>query len=72
MKKINKVKIKLNGKNYLIKPKMTLKDVIDLHKIPIKKIAIEHNKKIVDKTNLRKIRIKNMDQIEIVHFIGGG
>ena len=30
MKKINKVKIRLNGKNYLIKPKITLKDVIDL------------------------------------------
>ena len=72
MKKINKVKIRLNGKNYLIKPKMTLKDVIDLYKIPVQKIAIELNKKIVDKRNLRKIKIKNMDQIEIVHFIGGG
>jgi len=72
MKKINKVKIKLNGKNYLIKPKMSLKEVIDLYKIPIQKIAIEYNKKIVDKKNLRKIKIKNMDQIEIVHFIGGG
>ena len=72
MKKINKVKIKLNGKNYLIKPKMSLKEVIELYKIPIQKIAIEYNKKIVDKKNLRKIKIKNMDQIEIVHFIGGG
>tara|TARA_Y100000816_G_scaffold283220_1_gene259839 strand:- start:226 stop:444 length:219 start_codon:yes stop_codon:yes gene_type:complete len=72
MKKINKVKIKLNGKNYLIKPKMSLKEVIDLYKIPIQKIAIEYNKKIVDKKNLRKIKIQNMDQIEIVHFIGGG
>tara|TARA_B100000614_G_scaffold158009_1_gene139859 strand:- start:300 stop:518 length:219 start_codon:yes stop_codon:yes gene_type:complete len=72
MKKINKVKIRLNGKNYLIKPKMTLKDVIDLYKIPVQKIAIELNKKIVDKRNLKKIKMKNMDQIEIVHFIGGG
>ncbi len=72
MKKINKVKIRLNGKNYLIKPKMTLKNVIDLYKIPVHKIAIEHNKKIVDKRNLKKIKMKNMDQIEIVHFIGGG
>tara|TARA_Y100001970_G_C14173139_1_gene825331 strand:- start:585 stop:803 length:219 start_codon:yes stop_codon:yes gene_type:complete len=72
MKKINKVKIRLNGKNYLIKPKMTLRDVIELYKIPIQKIAIEHNKIIVDKRNLKKIKIKNLDQIEIVHFIGGG
>jgi len=72
MKKINKVKIKINGKNFVIKPKMTLKDVITKYKIPEKKVAIELNKEIVNKQNLRKIKIKNLDKIEIVHFIGGG
>ena len=72
MKKINKVKIKINGKNLIIKPKMTLKDVIDKYKIPEKKVAIELNEKIVNKQNLGKIKIKNFDKIEIVHFIGGG
>ncbi len=72
MKKINKVKIKINGKNFIIKPKMTLKDVITKYKIPEKKVAIELNEKIVNKHQLRKIKIKNFDKIEIVHFIGGG
>ena len=51
---------------------MTLKDVITKYKIPEKKVAIELNKEIINKQNLRKIRIKNLDKIEIVHFIGGG
>ena len=72
MKKINKVKIKINGKNLIIKPKMTLKDVIDKYKIPEKKVAIELNEKIVNKEKIRKIKVKNLDKIEIVHFIGGG
>ena len=72
MKKINKVKIEINGKKFLIKPKMTLKDVITKYKIPVKKVAIEINEKIVNKENLQKIKIKNLDKIEIVHFIGGG
>ena len=72
MKKINKVKIKINGKKFLIKPKMTLKDVITKYNIPVKKVAIEINEKIVNKQNLQKIKIKNLDKIEIVHFIGGG
>ena len=72
MKKINKVKIKINGKNFTIKPKMTLKDVINKYKIPEKKVAIELNQKILNKQNLGKIKIKNFDKIEIVHFIGGG
>ena len=72
MKKINKVKIEINGKKFLIKPKMTLKDVITKYKIPEKKVAIEINEKIINKKNSQKIKIKNLDKIEIVHFIGGG
>ncbi|MDC2996423.1 sulfur carrier protein ThiS [Candidatus Pelagibacter sp.] len=72
MKKINKVKIKINGKNFVIKPKMTLKEVITKYKIPEKKVAIELNEKIVNKEKIRKIKVKNLDKIEIVHFIGGG
>ena len=44
MKKINKVKIRINGKIFNLKPKMTLKDVIIKYKIPLKKVAIELNK----------------------------
>ncbi len=72
MKKINKVKIKINGKKCLIKPKMTLKKVITRFKIPLDKVAIELNQNIVDKKKITKIKIKANDKIEIVHFIGGG
>jgi len=41
-------------------------------KIPIKKIAIELNQEIVDKSKLKKYKLKEKDKIEIVHFIGGG
>ena len=41
-------------------------------KIPINKVAIELNKEIIDKKKIKKIKLKNKDIIEIVHFIGGG
>ena len=72
MKKINKVKIKINGKNRLINEKMTLKSLLNINKVAIKKVAIEFNKKIIDKKKIDKIKLKNGDKIEIVHFIGGG
>ena len=72
MKKINKVKIKINGKNCIINPKMTLKEVIARFKIPLNKVAIELNENIIDKKKLDKIKVNNNDKIEIVHFIGGG
>ena len=72
MKKINKIKIKLNGKFIKIQDKSTLLSLIKKLKVPIKKVAIELNQTIVNKKSLGKIKIKKNNKIEIVHFIGGG
>jgi len=72
MKKIKKIKIKINGKSKLINENIKLSNLIKILKIPIKKVAIELNRVIMDKKNLDKINLKKNDKIEIVHFIGGG
>ena len=72
MKKTNKIKIILNGKYINIQDKITLLSLIKKFKVPIKKVAIELNRKIVNKKSLDKVKIKKNDKIEIVHFIGGG
>ena len=72
MKKINKIKIKLNGKWKLIDNNTKIQKLINDLKIPIKKVAIELNREILDKKKLNKIKLKKNDKIEIVHFIGGG
>ena len=50
----------------------SLKRLITKLNMPINKIAIELNKKIIDKKRVSKILLKKGDKIEIVHFIGGG
>jgi sulfur carrier protein len=72
MKKINKIKIKVNGKFSIINGNLSLSNCIKKLKIPIKKVAIELNYEIIDKNKLGKIKLKNNDKVEIVHFIGGG
>ena len=67
-----KIKIKLNGRLKSINKNSTLFNIIQKNKIPLKKIAIELNKEIVDKKKIKSINLKNNDKIEIVHFIGGG
>ena len=67
-----KIKIKINGKINKIDDKTKLSDLVKNLKVPLKKIAIELNREIVDKKNLNKINLKVNDKIEIVHFIGGG
>ena len=72
MKKIKKIKIKLNGKVKTIEDNSTLSVLVNNLKIPLKKVAIELNREIIDKKNINKIYLKKKDNIEIVHFIGGG
>ena len=72
MKKIKKIKIKVNGKVKVVEENLKLQRLINNLKIPIKKVAIELNHEILDKKKLNKIKVKQNDKIEIVHFIGGG
>ena len=72
MKKIKKIKIRLNGKFKFVKDDTNLSDLLKTLKIPLKKVAIELNQEIVDKKKLNKQILRNNDKIEIVHFIGGG
>jgi len=72
MRKKNKIKIIINRKQMTVNLKYSLKNLIDKLKLPIKKVAIELNRQIVNKKRISKIILKSGDKIEIVNFIGGG
>ncbi len=65
-------KIQLNGKKLTLKSKLTVLDLLKKYKLNVKKIAIELNGVILQKSIYKKKILKNKDKIEIVHFIGGG
>jgi len=72
MKIKNKIKIKVNGKKMLFDENIMATNLVKKLKIPLNKVAIELNKKIIDKKKIKKIKLNNNDILEIVHFIGGG
>ncbi len=72
MKKIKKIKINLNGRPISVTNGTTINNIIKKIKVQPNKIAIELNRKIIKKKNISKIYLKNKDNLEIVHFIGGG
>tara|TARA_B100000513_G_scaffold51384_1_gene19471 strand:- start:905 stop:1123 length:219 start_codon:yes stop_codon:yes gene_type:complete len=72
MKYKNKIKITVNGKQIRVISNFSIKNLITKLKMPLNKIAIELNKKIIDKKRISKIYLQKGDKIEIVHFIGGG
>ena len=66
-----KIKIKLNGKKIQVFKDSSLVSVLKKFKIPLNKVAIELNRKILNKNTLNKLKINEKDEKEIVHFIGG-
>ena len=72
MKKIKKIKIKINGKIKTIIENSKLSELLKQLKIPLNKVTIELNEQIIDKKKINKLKLKKNDKIEIVHFIGGG
>ena len=64
-------KIQLNGKELKINENLSIKDLLKKYKLKEKQIEIELNGTILPKQNY-KMKIKNRDKIETVHFIGGG
>ncbi len=65
-------KIQLNGKKISIKSNFSLLELLKKYNLSNKKVAVEHNGRIVPKTRFKKKYLKDNDIIEIVHFIGGG
>ena len=64
MKKIKKIKIKLNGKILSIEDNLNLLNYVKRLKVPLKKVAIELNHKIMDKSKLKKVKLKKMIKLK--------
>ena len=71
MKTNNKIKIKINGKNISVEEYLKVRSLVKKLDIPLNKVAIELNNKIIDKKKLKNITLKNKDKLEIVEQNSG-
>ena len=72
MNNLNVAKIQLNGSSYEINNETNLNQLLNKLKIQKNKVAIEVNGVIVEKNKYPKVILNKGDEVEIVHFIGGG
>ena len=66
------IEISINGDPYKLKNGLNLVELLEDLKLDPTKVAIERNLEIVPKTTYSMIILEQDDQLEIVHFIGGG
>ncbi|MCX5711088.1 MAG: sulfur carrier protein ThiS [Candidatus Omnitrophica bacterium] len=66
------MKIKINGKNEDIEKRLNLDQLILEKGLCAERIVVEHNLRIVPKEEWKRVILHELDNIEIVSFVGGG
>lgn len=66
------MRITVNGEDRDLAATMTVSGLLDDLGLDARKIAVERNREIVQRTKFPQVTLEDGDQLEIVHFIGGG
>jgi len=68
---MSSIQISLNGETMLTKSE-TLNALLSELELADKKVAVELNRVIVSRVDYAETRLSTGDQLEIIHFVGGG
>lgn len=66
------VSVTVNGEHRTIDQGLSVWAFLEGLALDPKKVAVERNLEIVSKSLFRDVVLEDGDQLEIVHFIGGG
>jgi thiazole synthase len=66
------ISIRVNGEHKRVKDGMTLADLASELGLVPEKVAVERNMEVVPRSTLKDVRVEDGDELEIVHFVGGG
>lgn len=66
------IEIRLNGEIRQIPAAISIAQVLEHFDLPTDRVAVERNRSIVSKTDWEKVSVAQGDELEVVHFVGGG
>jgi thiamine biosynthesis protein ThiS len=66
------IEVILNGEKTRIPTGMTVNGLLSHLAIEAERVAVELNRELVRRPQWESCRIQSGDQLEIVHFVGGG
>jgi thiamine biosynthesis protein ThiS len=62
----------INGERRQVTPGATLLELLKELELDPRAVVVEHNRKIVRQPVLNQVTVSAGDEIEVVHFVGGG
>src|SRR5947209_5918161 len=66
------IEIRLNGEAREIPAPLSIAELLDHFNLPREYVAVERNRSIVPKQQWEKVALAQGDELEVVHFVGGG
>src|SRR5690349_9616042 len=66
------IEIRLNGETQALPASLTVTQLLEFFGLPKDRVAVEHNRSIVPKTRWESVSVSSGDELEVVHFVGGG
>ncbi|PYS89289.1 MAG: thiamine biosynthesis protein ThiS [Acidobacteria bacterium] len=66
------MRVQVNGETHELTVGTTLGDLLAQLQLAPERLAIERNREVVRRARWAETEIAEGDQIEIVHFVGGG
>ena len=66
------MRLTINGEDKTFETPLTVAELLDRIGLDARKVAVERNREIVPKSNYTGVGLAEGDNLEIVHFIGGG
>jgi thiazole synthase len=67
-----KIEIRLNGEIQELPASLNIVQLLEHFELPKDRVAVERNRAIVPKVQWETIAVNNGDELEVVHFVGGG
>ncbi len=66
------IEIRLNGDPHKAEAGQSIADLVRSLELDPAKVAVERNREIVPRSTLDDVPVEAGDELEIVHFVGGG
>src|SRR5262245_13725038 len=67
-----KIEIRLNGETRELPASLNITELLEHFDLPKDRVAVERNRSIVPKLQWENVAVNNGDELEVVHFVGGG
>ena len=66
------LQIRLNGETCEVPSALSIRALLDHFDLPKDLVAVERNRAIVPKVQWERVSVESGDELEVVHFVGGG